>query len=281
MEVKRLERDGDKWLLATNDEQRLYKNVVVATGVNRFPRSPAWADADVFAGQIVHSAKYKNPEPFLNSRTIVVGMGNTGAEIALDLSEKGIETYLSVRGAVNVVPRDLNGRPVQETAKILDKIPFGVGEWIGAKVQGFYFGDLTRYGLKKPEMRPAVQLRTTGKTPVIDIGTIKAIKAGKIKVVGEAVGVSADGINLADGSSLSVDNIILATGYEMGLKPMISGISDFLDPLGYPAGPVGEGAVEGLFFVGFNNYELGGILGTIYKDSEVVAEAIAGRRDDL
>ena len=171
--------------------------------------------------------------------------------------------------------QDLNGRPVQETALILDKIPFGIGEWLGAKIQGIYFGNLKKYGIEKSEMRPAVQLNTTGKTPVIDIGTVKAIKSGKVKVVGEISKFNITGVTLKDGNKLDVDHIIFATGYHSCLDDLVENMADFTDQLGYPKAAVGTGYHDGVFFVGFNNYELGGILGTIYSDSETVARALA------
>jgi cation diffusion facilitator CzcD-associated flavoprotein CzcO len=105
------------WEVTTNNTVLQARNVILATGVNRIPNLPRWEGIDQFAGTIKHSVEYKNPNPYRGSRVLVIGMGNTGAEIALDLSEAGIPVWLSVRGEVNIVPRDLNGRPVQVTTK--------------------------------------------------------------------------------------------------------------------------------------------------------------------
>ena len=169
----------------------------------------------------------------------------------------------------------MNGRPVQETALILDKIPFGLGEWLGARIQNVYFGNLKKYGLEKSKVKPAIQLMETGKTPVIDIGTVAAIKAGKISVVPDVQSFDKNSVTLASGSKLDVDHVILATGYKSTLDLLIDNMHEWLDPLGYPKGAVGQGYHTGLYFVGFNNYELGGILGTIYKDSDEVVKSLA------
>jgi len=264
--------ENSHWNVETSSGVFSARSVIVATGVNNKPKFPEWEGQEGYTGTISHSVEYKNPGAYLNSRTLVVGMGNTGAEVALDLSEHGVETFLSVRGALNIVPRDLNGQPVQEAALVLDKIPFGVGQWLGAKIQGIYFGDLKKYGIDKSKIRPAVQLNTTGKTPVIDIGTVKAIKKGKIKVVGEVSKFNNTGVTLKNSDKLDVDHVIFATGYHSCLDDLIENMADFKDPLGYPKGAVGTGYHKGLYFVGFNNYELGGILGTIYTDSETVAK---------
>ena len=62
-------------------------------------------------------------------------MGNTGAELALDLAENDIAVAISVRSPITIVPRDINGRPVQLTAKKLAKLPFGLGDWLGTQVR--------------------------------------------------------------------------------------------------------------------------------------------------
>lgn len=272
VEVKKITRDGAAWRVEADGVAVIARNVVVATGVNRIPNIPHWSGTEQFGGEILHSIDYRNPKPFAGSRALVVGMGNTGAEIALDLSESGVKTFLSVRGSVNIVPRDLNGRPVQQTARLLSKLPFGIGDWLGSLVQGVFFGDLSKYGLRRSKVKPSVQIRETAKTPVIDVGTVDAIKSGKITVVGGIERFDRNGVILEGGESLAIDHVILATGYKPGLHGIIDSIKEFEDGLGYPKGPVGEGYHEGLYFVGFNNYELGGILGTIYRESKEVVD---------
>ena len=262
------------WEVTTNTGTLYARNVIIATGLNRVPQMPVWEGMQEFAGTIMHSVQYKNPDIFRGSRVLVVGMGNTGAEIALDLSEANIPTWISVRGTVNIVPRDLNGRPVQETSRLLERLPFGLGDWLGAKVQRIYFGNLEKYGLRRSKKYPAVELRETGKTPVIDIGTIKAIKEGRIQVVGGVHHFAKDGIVLDNGQLLKCEHVILATGYRPQLQELIEGITAFLDKYGYPKGAIGTGEVEGLYFVGFDNYKLGGVLGTINTDSETVVKSI-------
>ncbi|MDX1476914.1 MAG: NAD(P)/FAD-dependent oxidoreductase, partial [Saprospiraceae bacterium] len=266
--------DDGGWELVTNRGQRIAERVVIATGVNQRPNIPHWRGQEAFRGTVTHSIGYRNPQPFLGRKTLVIGMGNTGAEIALDLAEHGVPTWISVRGPVNIVPRDLNGRPVQETGRILARLPFGIGEWIGAQVQSLYFGDLSKYGLKRSRKPPAVQLRETGKTPVIDIGTIRAIKEGRITVIDEVARFTEQGVVTITGETLEIDRVILATGYHSCLADLIEQMDRFLDPRGYPLSPIGTGYHAGLYFVGFDNYKLGGILGTIYNDSETVVSAI-------
>ncbi|PHN07180.1 flavin-containing monooxygenase [Flavilitoribacter nigricans] len=250
--------------------------VVIASGANHVPNRPHWDGEDVYTGRIVHSRDYKNTEPYRGQKVLIVGMGNTGAEIALDLAEHDIDTTISVRSPVTIVPRDVFGRPVQLTAKKLEKIPFGIGDWLGTMVRKVVIGDLSKYGVPMSKVHPAVQLKETGKTPLIDLGTVDYIKSGQIKIIGDFTRFTTTGVQMPDGKALDFDAVILATGYRPQLENFVEQVAPELDRFGFPRGPLaGAAENEGLYFVGFDNYKLGGILGTIYKDSEVVAKAIA------
>jgi cation diffusion facilitator CzcD-associated flavoprotein CzcO len=253
------------------------KHVILATGANRVPNVPVWEAMDTFKGKVIHSRDYHNADQFRGSRALVIGMGNTGAEIALDLARADVPTWISVRGSVNIVPRDLNGRPVQETSKLLARLPFHIGDWIGSKVQRLYFGDLRKYGITVSTIPPAVELRTTGRSPVIDIGTVDAIKEGRIRIVGKIGRFTPTGIKLQDGEQLAFDHVILATGYRPRLRELVPGIEAYLDAHDYPHSPIGNGQFDGLYFLGFDNYKLGGILGTIYHDSKTVMDHLTGQ----
>ncbi len=249
--------------------------IVVATGVNCEPYRPEFPGEAQFQGQVLHSRHYKNAEPFRGQRVLVVGMGNTGAEIALDLCEQGVEVCLSVRGPVNIVPRDTFAGPTQHTALRLSKLPNWLGDWLGTQLRRIMVGDLSRYGIHTPQMPPAQQLRLTGKTPVIDIGTIKMIKAGRIRVLPSIARFDAETITFTNGETHPFDAVLLATGYRAGLEKIIQNIDNELDTHGLPKHCIGQGAFEGLYFIGYDNYVPGGILGVIYRDSERIAQHIA------
>jgi cation diffusion facilitator CzcD-associated flavoprotein CzcO len=199
-------------------------------------------------------------------------MGNTGAEIALDLAEKDVDLYLSVRSPVNIVPRDVFSRPAQLTAKMLDKLPFRIGKLISRISTRLIIGDLTKYGITQAKMDPVDQLRITGQTPVIDIGTVEQIKKGKIKIVPDIDHFITHGVILKNGDRLEVDVVILATGYKNDMDQLLENTNGLLDHCGMPKDCIGAGYYQGLYFLGFDNYKLGGLLGTIYDDSKVIAD---------
>jgi len=273
--VKSVKKEGTQWITTTqNGVTYTSKNVIIATGVNRTPNIPSWEGQENFKGSIIHAKDYKNATPFLGKKVLVIGMGNTGAELALDLSEQGCETYISVRGPVSIVPRDLNGRPVQLTSIQLAKLPFGFGDWLGNFIRGIYLGDLTKYGLKTPKLSPVQQLKITGKTPVVDIGTVNQIKAGKIKVKPEIQSFTADSIKFKNGATQLIDAVILATGYSAKVKDFLADTTGLLNKDNLPKQAIFNGKNKGLYFIGFDNYKLGGILGIIQSESLTIAEHI-------
>ena len=282
-EVHRITRkDKNHWKAEmASGTSYVAENIVIATGVNRVPYSPKWDGIEKYKGKLIHSRVYKNTTPYIGDRVLIIGFGNTGAEIALDMSENHVDVSVSVRSPVAMVPRDVNGRPVQLTAKQLDKLPFGIGDWLGTRIRKMVIGDLSKYGLPMSKVHPAIQLRETGKTPVIDLGTAAHIKEGRIKIVGDIKAFYEEGVIMADGSKETFDSVILATGYKAKVEEFIPGIQKMLDPYKVPKQAIGEGEFDGLFFVGFDNYKLGGILGTIYSDSSLVTQMIQAKNELL
>jgi len=273
--VDQIKEENQQWKVTTKSGKVfLSENVVIATGCNRVPHAPTWPQQENFQGKIIHSRHYKSAKPYKGKNVLVIGMGNTGAEIVLDLSEQGANASISVRGEIAVVPRDLNGRPVQLTAKKLAKLPFGFGDWLGTQIRKVYFGDLSKYGLRTTSMPPAKLLAETGKTPVIDIGTIAHIKEGKIKVLPGIDHFTTTGIQFKNGEEKPFDVVVIATGYRPRIDAFLENTDSLFDKNGLPKAPVGTGHQQGLYFVGFDNYKLGGLLGTIMTDSETVANKI-------
>ncbi len=253
------------------------KRVVIATGLNRVPFYPTWDGMETYEGSIIHSTLYKNSSSIQADKVLVIGMGNTGAEVALDLAEEGIPVSLSVRSTVNIVPREVAGRPTQLTGRMLSKLPFGLGDVLGSWVSRLVLGDLSKYGLKRSPLSPAEQLRKTGKTPVIDLGTVAKIREGAIKVKPDIAHFEATEVIYANGESEKIDLVILATGYLPQLSDLLDDTEGLLDEHQVPKQPIGTGKYEGLYFVGFNPYKLGGILRTIHTDSNLIVDHIEGR----
>ncbi len=278
-EVKRIGRNRlGEWVVETGSGRSYYaSHVVVATGVNRVPHRPSFPGEDLFEGKITHSVTYRRATDYKGKRILVVGMGNTGAEIALDLAEHGMLPLLSVRGPVNIVPRDVWGRPTQLTARLLSRLPNWLADGIGKLLQRFTIGNLRAFGIETPTLAPNQQLREEGKTPVIDLGTVEMIRQGRVRVVPGIRKIGKDGVHFEDGSFHPLDLIIQATGYRPQLPDLVPGIEEILDEHGCPKHPEGEAHFQGLYFVGFDNYRPGGILGAINRDAPFVVDRICSK----
>jgi hypothetical protein len=158
---------------------------------------------------------------------------------------------------------------------MLARLPRGMGDGIGKMLRRMTVGDLTRYGIATPEMAPLAQLRERGKTPVIDVGTVAAIKGGRISVRPAIARLDGDRVVFSDDSEDRFDTVILATGYLPMLGDLLLDGQDLLDEKGLPRDVIGDGAHSGLFFVGFDNHRPGGVLGTVVEESAEVVERLS------
>jgi len=276
--VARIERQPADagWTVVDADGPRIHApHVIVATGANAHPRRPGLPGEEAFTGHVLHSHTYRDAAPFAGQRVLVVGMGNTGAEIALDLCEAGVEVALSVRSPVNIVHRDVLGRPTQRTSIVLGKLPPRLGHALTGWLRDLTVGDLSRLGLRTPRTSPLAQLREEGRTPVIDVGTLARIRAGDIRVHPGIERLKAHAVRFIDGQEASFDTIVLATGYEAGLQALVPGVDLGLDARGLPREAIGQGARAGLHFTGFDLRQPGGLLRTIAQQAQEVAHVVA------
>lgn len=274
---------GEGHWLVSNDQGDTHAvhNLIIATGINNFPMQPSWPGAEDFQGQIIHSHDYRDAIPFAGKKCLVVGMGNTGAEIALDLAEQGLDTSISIRSALNIVPREAFGRPTQETALRLQYLPRWLQDRLGNLLKRLTIGDLKKHGITLSHISPMRQLRTTGKTPLIDLGTVDMIKKGKIKVLPDLKSFNGRKLLFEDDRVEEFDLVICATGYRSGIGTLIPEIKPYLDSYGNPKFTAGIGKWSGLYFLGFDNFRPGGILGIINRDSAQIAKHIRAYRTPL
>jgi cation diffusion facilitator CzcD-associated flavoprotein CzcO len=110
--VGAVRRERAAWRAEAGQNSWRAPAVVIATGWGDYPYAPSWPGMETFGGPILHSSAHRNPAPYAGKRVLVVGYGNSGAEIALDLAGAGIDATLSVRSSVNIVPRELCGLPI-------------------------------------------------------------------------------------------------------------------------------------------------------------------------
>jgi cation diffusion facilitator CzcD-associated flavoprotein CzcO len=163
--------------------------------------------------------------PFKGKKVLVVGFGNCGGEIAIDLWEPGAQVGLAIRNAVNVIPRELFGIPVLAIGILLSKFSPRFADAINTPILRIAIGDLTKYGLRKLSYGPLTQIQRDGQIPLIDIGTIHLIKNHQVTVYEGIKEFIQDGVIFNDGKQARFDAVILAKGYRPRVNAFLTGIS--------------------------------------------------------
>ena len=240
--VDRIGPDGADWLVATGAEELRAAAVVVATGRHNEQVVPDWPGVDEFNGTFLHSESYISGREFSGLGVLVVGIGNSGAEIAADLVECGAaRVAISVRTPPPITTREIAGIPVQLFGMALHPFPARAVDRVGKALRRIGTGDLRKYGLGQEAWGPFEARRP----PVIDVGFLMQLKARRIEVLPAVVGLTSTGVVLAAGREEQFDVVVAATGYTTGLERLIDS-PGVLDERGYP-----NGSRPGLFFAGY------------------------------
>jgi hypothetical protein len=268
-------RDSE-WITTTSGGVYRSKQVVVATGCNAVPHVPHWPGKEQFRGRILHSSEYRNGAAFRGQDVLVVGLGNSGGEIAMDLCEHGARVALAVRGALNVIPREILGLPVLAISIALGRLPARVADMLAAPLIRLTVGDISKLGLRKLPVGPITQIETTAKVPLIDIGTLELVRAGRIAILGDVRSLSGESdVCFVDGRTRHIDAIVLATGFRPGLERFLEMDANVGSGLAQP--PVKAAGATGLYFCGFR-VSATGMLRDIGIEARWIAKDIASQR---
>ncbi|MFE9818927.1 flavin-containing monooxygenase [Streptomyces sp. NPDC005773] len=278
VEVSRVDRaaDGTGWrLTATGGRELTGRAVVVATGYNHTPRIPDWSGRDTFTGELLHASAYRNPAPYAGQDVLVVGVGNTGAEIAVDLVEGGAaRVRLAVRTVPHIVRRSTAGWPAQATGILVRRLPVALVDRAGGLMARVAVPDLAEQGLPRPDTGLYSRVKD-GAIPVQDVGLIDAVKDGRVVPVAAVESFDEDAVVLADGTRITPDTVIAATGYRRALEPLVGHLG-VLDARGRPVAHGGRTPKQapGLYFTGFTN-PISGMFREMALDAQKIAKRLA------
>jgi cation diffusion facilitator CzcD-associated flavoprotein CzcO len=275
--VSRIRRDGAQWCLDADRGTTSASVVVVATGIADAPYRPSWPGSELYRGAVVHSSDYRNPAPYAGKRVLVVGFGNSGGEIALDLAEAQVDVTLSVRGPVCILPRELLGLPILTWAIAQQRLPARVADALNAPAIRLAVGSIERLGMTRAAKGPRRLIEEDDRVPLLDIGTVAAIRAGRIKVRGDIASFQPKMVVFARSSPESFDAIILATGFRPDLRALLPDVRRVLSDTGRPLVSGGPTAEPGLFFCGAITSPTGQ-LRQIGIEAERIADAVSARR---
>ena len=263
---------GMDWEVVTNLGKRRTNAIIIATGQYSEPRLPTWKGMEEYTGVVLHSSQYTTGNTYRGQKVLVVGLGNSGAEIAADLSTHGTAPIsLSVRTTPPIVTREMfKILPVQLFGIALTKIGMPrMIDRLGTLLRRVSIGDLTVYGLGQAAWGPF-----TAKRPaVIDTGFVKQLKQGRILIRPKIARFDSTGVIYTDGSRETFDVVIAATGFNTGLAKILK-VPGIIDEIGHPVFPSGAPtSVPGLYFIGFDE-TVRGQLFEINRDSKQLAKEV-------
>ncbi|XP_043720710.1 probable indole-3-pyruvate monooxygenase YUCCA10 [Telopea speciosissima] len=263
-----------KWrVLARNSvsdqtEEYVCKFLVVATGENSEGFIPNVRGLENFEGEILHSSEYKNGTSYVEKQVLVVGSGNSGMEIAYDLSNYRARTSLVIRSPVHVLTKEI----VFLGMVLLKFLPLPVVDSIVVNLSKLKYGKYLRNKIQRPQKGPFYLKVTTGRSPTIDVGALKKIKKGEIQVFPGISSIRGNDVMFENGDLQEFDAIIFATGYKSTTRNWLKGGEDLFDENGMPkvSFPNHWKGKSGLYCVGFARRGLQGIS----KDAQNVAKDI-------
>ncbi len=278
-EVVSAQPTGGGWEVTVEDADgkrmtESYRAVIVANGHHWKPRwpEPPFAGADEYEGEQMHVHHYREPDVLEGKRVLVLGIGNSAVDVAVEASRIAEKTFLAMRRGAYVLPKFLGGKPIDEASPpISTYLQMSVRRFFMNRLLKLTVGEMTDYGLPKPdhkllEAHPTVSSELL---PRIGHGDI-AVKPNIDRFAGGRT------VRFADGSEEETDLVIYCTGYEIAFP--------FLDPAVFAARdnrmPLYKRAVSaenpGLYFVGFVQ-PLGPTMPLAEAQSEWIADLLTSK----
>lgn len=250
-EAKAIRKEKDHWHIETNNGIFTSKYVVIATGPYGKAKAINFKGMETFPGKILHSYGYKSGQDFKGQKVLVVGFGNSACEIAIDLHEQGASPSMAVRSPVNIIPRDLFGIPILRISLLMCRLPPRLADAINAPIIRTLFGDITKLGLKQMPYGTFEQIKKDQTIPLIDIGTIKHIRQGNIKVYDTIDHLTGKTVYFESGRKEDFDAIVAAIGYDRDFTKIIDIDKNRFDDLKFCVSHQKYFGNDGLYFCGF------------------------------
>jgi hypothetical protein len=232
------------WRVTAGGRTRTYRHLLVANGHHSSPKFPRIEGE--FTGESFHAHEYRSPQVFAGKRVLVIGVGNSGMDLACDASHLADAVYLSTRHGVHVIPKYALGKPVDQlSASFMAHVPFPLERLSYEALVRVATGSQTKRGMPKPDHR------LLGAHPTVSAELLDRVGHGDIVMKPDARRFDGGEVEFADGTTEAVDLLVYATGYTVSLP--------FLDPAVFdPSGnkmplylrivPPGR---PGLWFMGF------------------------------
>ncbi|KAJ1390712.1 Pyridine nucleotide-disulfide oxidoreductase, class-II [Sesbania bispinosa] len=255
VEVAEYDEASLKWKVKARNggevEEYSGKFLVVATGETSDPYIPEVEGLSSFPGKVLHSTRFKSGKEFKDEHVLVVGSGNSGMEISLDLVNHGAKTSIVVRSPVHFLSREM----VFWGLFLLKYFSLSMVDSVMVIVSRLVYGDVTSYGVGRPNEGPFFMKVKYGKYPVIDVGTYQKIKSGELKVLpAEMESVQGKDVLFKNGELHPFDSIVFCTGFKRSTHKWLKG-DDYLlndDGIPKPSYPFHWKGKNGLYCVGLS-----------------------------
>jgi dimethylaniline monooxygenase (N-oxide forming) len=278
-EVLRVEPSDGEWEVTVEDidgrrETIRYRAVLVANGHHWDPRwpEPPFPGAEQFEGEQMHAHHYREPDVLRGKRVLVLGIGNSATDIAVESSRIAERTFLAMRRGAYVLPKYMNGKPTDEAASpLLTRFPLSVQRFFIGRMLGLTAGDMTAYGLPRPDHK------LLEAHPTVSAELLSRLGHGDIEVKPN-IDRFAGGrtVRFDDGSEEEIDLVVYCTGYRISFPFFDSELVSAKDNRLSLYRRVASVEHPGLYFLGFIQ-PLGAIMPLAEAQAEWVADLLAGR----
>lgn len=280
------DHDRDIWLAtSSNGNQFKSRAVVMAIGTCRIPKIPEWEGRETFPGKIIHSSTFKRAQDYVGKHVLVIGSGNSAAEIASRLTEYASSVTMSIRTPPYILPKSICGIPFVGWGIWLKHLPNNLIDMLLSLVQRRMIGDLTAYGLPFPSMPLTRQYATNNVVPILYGPFAGNVRSSRIKIVGPIQKISGRAVHVlrAVGITQNDDNamitlepevIVAGTGFRTGIPELVQ-IPNITDEKGRPeiSGDQEFDGAPRLYFIGQIN-PLSGQLREIRIEAGKIARRI-------
>ncbi|WP_312373841.1 flavin-containing monooxygenase [Pseudomonas oryzihabitans] len=210
--VERVDKDADgRWIVTLDSgERRRYRALICATGCNWDPNLPEIPGH--FSGEIRHAVSYRRATEFQGRRVLIVGAGNSAADIACDAAANAERAFISLRRGYHFIPKHLFGIPADVFGERGPRLPLWLERPLFQGLLRLLQGDLTRFGLPKPDHR------LFESHPLLNSQLLHHLQHGNIQARPDVSHFEGDQVVFRDGSRETLDLVLYATGYRWSCR---------------------------------------------------------------
>ena len=272
-EVRSIEPAGGDWEVTLDDgTSRRYGSVLVASGHHWDPKWPEPPFPGEFAGEVLHSHHYREPdERFVDRNVLVLGIGNSATDISVEASRVAKMTFLAMRRGAWVIPKYMKGKPTDELGtELTTRLPFAFQRVMYKRLIDQIQGPMEEYGLPTPDHR-------LGEAhPTISSDLLPRIGHGRITPKPNIERLEGESVRFADGTVEQIDTIVYCTGYRISFPFLSPHVLDTAANRVRLYQRVVHPRRAGLYFIGLVQ-PLGAIMPIAERQSEWIADVIEGQ----